>query len=242
MPFSCANSWMTAIIFLFLAITGGLLIKDLDKPARFAYLLLRPQWRSWLVRGGYAIGIYGALLTLCGAANFFGWTNILTPVTWGSAIFAIITAVYTAFLFAQAKGRDFWQSPTLSLHMLVHSVMAGAAAFALLSLFMESSEAWLGFLRTLFYSSIAFNLCVITIEMLTAHPTADSKKVVQMIVSGQFSSLFWMGTLIVGNLLPALLIWLGGSALFAAAGVLVLIGVYITEHIWVRAPQLIPLS
>ncbi|MCH7673871.1 polysulfide reductase NrfD [candidate division KSB1 bacterium] len=242
-PVQDMTQWLgISLGLIFLAITGGLLIKDLDKPARFAYLLLRPQWRSWLVRGGYAIGIYGALLTLCGAANFFGWTNILTPVTWGSAIFAIITAVYTAFLFAQAKGRDFWQSPTLSLHMLVHAVMAGAAAFALLSLFMESSEAWLGFLRTLFYSSIAFNLCVIAIEMLTAHPTADSKKVVQMIVSGQFSRLFWMGTLIVGNLLPALLIWLGGSALFAAAGVLVLIGVYITEHIWVRAPQLIPLS
>jgi formate-dependent nitrite reductase membrane component NrfD len=227
---------------IFLAITGGLLIKDLDKPARFAYILLRPQWRSWLVRGGYAIGIYGGLLTLCGAAKLFGWTNILTPVTWGSAIFAIITAVYTAFLFAQAKGRDFWQSPALSLHMLVHAVMAGAAIFALLSLFMVSSESWLGFLRTLFYCSIAFNLLVITIEMLTAHPTADSKRVVKMIVSGQFSGPFWIGTLIVGNLLPVLLIWLGGSAFFAAGGVLVLIGVYITEHIWVRAPQLIPLS
>ena len=93
-----------------------------------------------------------------------------------------------------------------------------------------------------FYSSIAFNLCVIAIEMLTAHPTSDSKKVVQMIVSGQFSRLFWIGTLIAGNLLPVVLIWLGGSPLFAAAGVLVLMGVYITEHIWVRAPQLIPLS
>ena len=227
---------------IFLAITGGLLIKDLDKPARFAYILLRPQWRSWLVRGGYAIAIYGALLTLCGAAKFFGWPAILRPAIWGSAMFAIITAVYTAFLFAQAKGRDFWQSPTLSLHMLVHAVIAGAAAFALLSLFMESSEAWLGFLRTLFYCSIAFNLLVITIEMLTAHPTADSKRVVKMIVSGQFSGPFWIGTLIAGNLLPVLLIWLGGSAFFAAGGVLVLIGVYITEHIWVRAPQLIPLS
>jgi len=80
------------------------------------------------------------------------------------------------------------------------------------------------------------------VEMLTAHPTADSKKVVRMIVSGQFSRLFWMGTLITGNLAPLVLIWLGGSGLFAAAGILVLIGVYITEHIWVRAPQLIPLS
>jgi hypothetical protein len=35
---------------------------------------------------------------------------------------------------------------------------------------------------------------------------------------------------------------LGGAAATASAGVLVLIGIYITEYIWVRAPQLIPLS
>ncbi|TDI92932.1 MAG: 4Fe-4S ferredoxin [Caldithrix sp.] len=231
-----------ALGLIFLAITGGLLIKDLDKPARFAYILLRPQWRSWLVRGGYAIGIYGGLLTLCGVAKLLGWTSILTPAAWASAIFAAITAVYTAFLFAQAKGRDFWQSPTLSLHMLVHAVMAGTAAFAVLGLFLSVEETWVRFLKIVFYSSIAFNLLIITVEMLTAHPTADSRKVVGMIVSGQFSRLFWMGTLLAGNLAPLVLIWLGGSAFFAAAGVLVLTGVYITEHIWVRAPQLIPLS
>ena len=231
-----------ALGLVFLTITGGLLIIDLDRPARFAYILLRPQWRSWLVRGGYAITIYGALLTVCAAAKFFHWTNVLIPAVWGCAIFAVLTAVYTAFLFAQAKGRDFWQSPTLSLHMLVHAVMAGTAVFALLGLFIASSAAWFGFLKIVFTCGIAFNLLIITIEMLTAHPTVDSKRVVQMILSEQFSTLFWFGTLVVGNLLPALLIWLGGSTLFAAAGVLVLVGIYITEYIWVRAPQLIPLS
>jgi Fe-S-cluster-containing dehydrogenase component len=36
---------------LFIAITTGLLVFDLEKPERFLYILIRPQWRSWLARG-----------------------------------------------------------------------------------------------------------------------------------------------------------------------------------------------
>ncbi len=227
---------------IFLTLTGALLVKDLDQPARFAYVLLRPQWKSWLVRGGYIITLYGGLLTLWGVAKYFGWRGMHSFALWGSAIFAILTAVYTAFLFAQAKGRDFWQSPTLSLHMLAHALMAGAAVFSVIALFVESGENWSSYLRAVLYGSIAFNLIVIIIELMTTHPTADAKATVQMIVAGRFRKLFWLGTIILGNVAPLLLLWLGAPLLFALAGVLVLIGIYITEHIWVRAPQLIPLS
>src|SRR5438105_4277563 len=35
------------VSFIFLAITGALLVMDLGRPDRFLYVLLRPQWRSW---------------------------------------------------------------------------------------------------------------------------------------------------------------------------------------------------
>ncbi|MCH9008111.1 4Fe-4S ferredoxin, partial [candidate division KSB1 bacterium] len=73
-------------------------------------------------------------------------------------------------------------------------------------------------------------------------PTADAKRTVRMIVSGQFSKLFWGCAIVLGNVLPLLLILFGGAQLLAIAGVLVLAGIYIIEHIWVRAPQLISLS
>jgi Fe-S-cluster-containing dehydrogenase component/formate-dependent nitrite reductase membrane component NrfD len=226
----------------FLILTGALLVKDLDQPRRFAYVLLRPQWRSWLVRGGYAIGIYGGLLTLWGAAKFLGWRSVEPPAFWGSAIFAVIAAVYTAFLFAQAKGRDFWQSPTLSLHMLVQAVMAGAAVFAICTLFLRSGENWSVYLSTALRGGIILNLVVIAAELLTPHPTEDAKRTVQMIISGTFSVPFWLGTVVMGNIAPLLLAWFGESGMFAFSGVLVLLGIYVSEHIWVRVPQLIPLS
>ena len=52
--------------------------------------------------------------------------KIIEPI---GLVLALLTAVYTAFLFAQAKGRDFWQSPMLGLHMILHSIMAGLAIF-----------------------------------------------------------------------------------------------------------------
>ena len=42
-------------------------------------------------------------------------------------------AGYTAFLFGQAEGRDFWQSPLLLPILLVQALLAGSAALSLLS-------------------------------------------------------------------------------------------------------------
>ncbi|RMH21502.1 MAG: 4Fe-4S dicluster domain-containing protein, partial [Gemmatimonadetes bacterium] len=55
---------------VFLAATGALLVADLEHPARFYMIFTRPQWRSWLVRGGVLITAYGALL---GVHALLGW-------------------------------------------------------------------------------------------------------------------------------------------------------------------------
>ena len=238
-----AHWWGIGIALAFLAATGLLLIKDLDRPDRFLNVLLRPQWGSWLVRGGYSISAYGGLLTLWALAGWFGWTALLPTLGWLTALMAGVTAIYTAFLFAQAKGRDFWQSPTLSLHMLVHSLMAGAAAFAVVGLWVELPVDWMPFLKGLLIAAIAANLFTIFLEIVTPHPTEDSKRTVAMIVKGRYSNLFWLGAMLVGNILPlALLLFADSAPLLGAAGLVVLLGIYFTEKIWVEAPQRIPLA
>jgi Fe-S-cluster-containing dehydrogenase component/formate-dependent nitrite reductase membrane component NrfD len=198
--------WGLGISLVFLAATGLLLIKDLDRPDRFLYVLLRPQWNSWLVKGGYSITIFGGLLTLWGASMWFGWAGLENIIMWGTAIFAAITAVYTAFLFAQAKGRDFWQSPTLAIHMLVHSFMAGAAVFMLIGTFVENSMDWMNLLRIVLISGIVVNLFTIAIELITTHPTEEAKRTVDMIVSGRYKNSFWGGVIVFGNVIPLALL------------------------------------
>ncbi len=229
---------------LFLAITGGLLVMDLDRPDRFLSVLFRPQWKSWLVKGGYAITIYGGLLTLLALSTWMDWPMVTMISMWTTAVFAIIVAIYTAFLFAQAKGRDFWQSPTLSIHMLVHSVMAGAAVFGIISLFTQNASNWQSYLKIILMVGIGINLATMLIELTTTHPTNDAKRTVDMITKGVFKNKFWLGALLLGNVIPFVLLFFVGanSVVLAVAGLLILIGIYITEDIWVEAPQRLPLS
>ncbi len=236
-------AWAGCTVALtFLLATTILLVSDLTQPKRFLYVLLRPQWKSWLVLGGYALTLYGLALTLWAVAMWTGRTGAAEIIGWVTAALAVVTAVYTAFLFAQAKGRDFWQSPTLVLHMLLHAVLAGAAVFALILLFGLPGEAWTAFVRYTLIAAIILNLLVIASEMLTPHPTADARKAVQAIVGGRYRGYFWVLGIAVGNLAPVVLAWIGSEAMLAAAGAGVLIGLYATEYVWVRAPQDIPLS
>ncbi len=229
---------------VFLAATGILLIMDLDRPDRFLNVLLRPQWGSWLVKGGYTITIYGGLLTLWGVLKWLELSAAAQVTLYATAVFAVITAIYTAFLFAQAKGRDFWQSPSLALHMLIHSFMAGAGAFALVALFSENGAGWTSLLRHVMIGGIVLNLFTMLIELTITHPTNDAKRVVQMITKGRYRNMFWGGAIVFGNLIPLFLL-LGGAAstsLLALSGGILLAGIFFTEKIWVEAPQRISLS
>lgn len=235
--------WTYGIGLVFLALTGLLLIKDLDQPKRFAYVLLRPHWTSWLVKGGYAITIYGGLLTLMVVSRFFGWGLVSVVAMWLTVITSVVVAIYTAFLFGQAKGRDFWQSPMLALHMLVHSVMAGAATLLLVAIGLDMVAEWQTYLLAALGTGIMLNLLTLLFELGTNHPTVDAHRTAQMIYKGRYANTFYLGVLIVGNLVPLVLVFFGsGTIALAAAAVTTLLGIYLTERIWVEAPQRIPLS
>ena len=236
-------SLITSIVFL--GLTGLLLIKDLDRPDRFLYVLLRPQWNSWLVKGGYTITVFGGLLTLYLVSNWMGWTGIIPILNWITTGVAILTAIYTAFLFAQAKGRDFWQSPTLGIHMLVHSLMAGAVTLGIiLSITGGEGIKALPFLKWTLLISIGVNLTTILLELITPHPTSDAKIVVHMITKGRYSNLFWSMVVVFGNIIPGIIVLVfdANPTWIIASGILTLIGIYYTEKIWIEAPQRIPLS
>lgn len=232
------------IALVFLLLTGALLIMDLDQPKRFAYVLLRPQWKSWLVKGGYAIAIYGGLLTFTLLLQYVNVLTNLNPVYFITGLLAVIVAIYTAFLFAQSKGRDFWQSPTMAFHMLIHSILAGLAVYFFMSLVTLTDDQWIDYLGKASLIAIVLNLFTMMIELSITHPTEDAKTVVHMITKGRYKVHFWIMTILIGNVIPlCLLSFIGLNATVGSlAGILMLVGIYFNNHIWVEAPQRIALS
>ena len=237
------GSLVTALVFL--GLTGLFLVMDLDRPDRFLNVLLRPQWGSWLVRGGYTITVFGGLVTAYAVLQWFGLSGIGEMVGWLTLAVSVIVSVYTAFLFAQAKGRDFWQSPAMAFHMLGHSVLAGGAALILLAALFGQLDEWSGFLSMALMIFIPVNLAILAVELLTTHPTQEAKNTVKMIISGRYKTKFWMGVILFGNLLPLALLFFGGAMgalVLPLVAIIVLTGILFNEQIWVEAPQRIPLS
>ncbi len=228
-----ASSESTGLIIslIFMGLTGGFLVKDLDRPDRFLYVLLRPQWKSWLVKGAYIITIFGGLVTLKLLGQLISFPT--EWIWWVGGIFAILGAIYTAFLFAQARARDLWQTPVQSaIHMLVHAVMMGSLAMMVIA-----PESILNMSEILSWG-IFINVLLILKEILFPHDTHDTKEAVRMMTKGYYSKYFW-GGIVTGNLIPAVLIIFG---LPIIAGVLALVGIFLTEYVRIRVPQMIPLS
>src|SRR5262249_1665091 len=130
----------------------------------------------------------------------------------------------------------------LGLHMIIHSLMAGLAVFLIAGLFMPPPPG-LSFVFFFLTSAIlVVHLITFAIELTTTHATDDAHAVVKMITRWRFSYQFWLGMVLVGNLLPLLFLITGQGGSATIAGVLILVGLYFAERIWVRAPQMIPLS
>ena len=206
---------------------------DLEHPARFWMVLLKPQWQSWLVRGGFIITGYGAVLALHLAAVFAGRADLTPAIGWIGAALAVPTAVYTAYLLAQARARDLWQSPLLPAHLLAQAVVAGAAAVALLTLADGNLEpASVTALR----AGLVVHLVLALGEASMRHPTAHAALAAKNMIAGPFAHFYWVG------LALALLGVLVGSTSPLIASSAALTGLLLYEHAYVQAGQSVPLA
>ena len=118
---------------IFLGLTGFLLVKDLDRPDRFLYVLLRPNWDSWLVKGAYILGGFAGILACSGAVLYFDLDRAyLEYLAIAGIPLATLTGVYTSWLFGQARGRSWSEDRFLTAKMFVEMLVAGIASLILL--------------------------------------------------------------------------------------------------------------
>ena len=246
------------LTLLLIGMTTALLVYDLDRPERFLYILRRPQWRSWLARGaviliGFSIvvGIWWLLET----AAYFGWLSLATVAMvrplflWLGLPLAVGVAIYTAFLFAQAEGRDLWQSPLLPVHLLIQSFMVGAAAFLIMDLFIALAPGLSLTATTILAVALAVDLFVtLAGEFGIAHASEVAARAAYDIRSGRYRNHFWWGSVVLGHVVPLGLLVVGGlvgwfvSWAVGVAAVCAIVGLYLYEYAFVMAPQEVPNS
>jgi ferredoxin len=158
-----------ALAIIFTAATAGLLIEDLKRPSLFYRLLTRPNWKSWLVKGGIILGAFGGCSTLVVLLAMLGMDGAAQSLRWAEAVLGLAAAGYTAFLFAQCKGRDLWESKLLLPHLLVQAAACGGAALAPFA-----TERWrLGWIIVV---GVLAHAAIAAYERFTRHATTNANQ------------------------------------------------------------------
>jgi Fe-S-cluster-containing dehydrogenase component/formate-dependent nitrite reductase membrane component NrfD len=233
---SIGLGWIVALLFL--AVTGVLLVSDLKRPERFLWVLLRPQWSSWLVRGAYGITFFGCVVTL-------GWWHGNPTDSWvGLLLLALggiggtFVAIYTGWLFGQAKGRDLWQSAWSPIHLGFQALVAGAAVLLLIR------PVALSDLHGVLAMALLIELPFILLEVFGKHSTEAARLASRSMTLGARGWWLLGGAIGVGRIVPLMLLWgLPAAGLtHICSGLLALVGIAIWEHLWVEAPQRLPLA
>lgn len=241
----------------FLALTGGLLLWDLEHPERFYMIFTRPQWRSWLVKGAFIIAGYAVVLAAHFAASLAGSFTWQTWLMIAGIPLSVATAVYTAYLFAQAKARDMWQNPLLPPHLFFQAVLLGSAVLLPLAEFRQrmTGDRLAGLidfpdievvqLSWIVAISSFVHLLMVWGEVSLTHPTSHARLAIWEMVNGRYKNDFWIGIILslLGGLVPLLAVLNVFDLSYGVAGApLALIGLMLFENAYVQAGQSVPLA
>jgi Fe-S-cluster-containing dehydrogenase component/formate-dependent nitrite reductase membrane component NrfD len=247
--------WATPVVSgAFLGLTGLLLIWDLEHPLRFYMIFTRPQWRSWLVKGAFIIAGYSAVLALHFIASLIGSRSAQSWLMFAGIPLSMLTAVYTAYLFAQAKARDLWQNALLPPHLFLQALLLGSAVLLPIAAVVQGTRtiAIISFVPFAFVISLwilavtsVLHVLVIWGEVSLTHATAHARVAIWEMMRGRYRSGFWIGVIlsILGGVIAALAFYGTISMTFGvAASPLALIGMMLYEHAYVQAGQSVPLA
>jgi Fe-S-cluster-containing dehydrogenase component/formate-dependent nitrite reductase membrane component NrfD len=242
-----ADRWrdvaLSSIALLFTALTTILLVWDLEHKARFLRVVFRPQSKSWLARGAFILIAYSGLIGVFCLTSALDFSVVTVVLLWPTVLVGFMAAVYTAFLFRQCEGRDLWQTPLLPVHLLVQTLLCGAAVLPLLPASVGGSAQIVAVAKVTLGVTLILHLLIVAAEFMMPHSTDNAAYAARLITHGPFKALFWGGAIALGGILPLALLWAPFEFYNTAiAGVLALAGLLVFEWCFVMAGQSVPNS
>ena len=237
---------VVAISIVFIHIFLFFTVIDLHQMFRFWHIFFYPHLTSAITIGAWmATGFVGLLFAMAYAIymkkdeamydKLLGWTTLL----------AIPVTLYTAGLMAESTARELWQMPTEAAQMILAATLAGSATMILLggNKFSDSVKKDLGIVLGL---SAAAAFILYMSELVFGPMKAEEvAAVLHYVKGGEYTVMFWIGQ-VMAFLAPMVLVCLSiknqSYYLLKIAAVSALIGLWVSKHVWLVIPQLLPMS
>ncbi len=229
-------------IHIFLLFT----VIDLHQMFRFWHIFFHPHFNSAITIGAWmATAFVGLLFAMAYFIylkkdeamydKLLGWTTLLAvPVT-----------LYTAGLMAQSTARELWQMPTESAQMILAALLAGSATMLVLggNKFSDAVKKDLGIVLGL---SAAAAFILYMAELILGPMKAEEvAAVLSYVKGGEYTVMFWIGQ-VMAFIVPMILVCMSlknqSYYLLKIAAVSALIGLWVSKHVWLVIPQLLPMS
>ncbi len=244
-PHRMRDTTLSFVGLMLLIATLSLLVSDLSVKQRFLRCLLAPQIRSWVSRGAFILAAFGIICGLLWMSGFMNVPGLSATLIWPAVAVGLLAAGYTAFLFGQCEGCDLWQSPLLPLQLVIQALLAGGAVLALLPASLGGNAPETKSVAVIALAGgLILHLLMLVGQFAMPRATDNAGYAARLITHGPYRFLFWIGTITIGSVLPAALLFAGHSnaPAVACSGVLALAGLLAYQWCFIMAGQRVPNS
>ncbi|HHH19541.1 MAG TPA: polysulfide reductase [Campylobacterales bacterium] len=254
--------WLMPLIS-FIALNVFLLftLLDLHQPLRMINIFIHPHWTSAITVGAWMATLFTGLITVMALIGFFdqysdfrrhcsvaqkvrGISGFYEKVFPFVVVLAIPVTLYTAVIMAESSARELWQAPTELVQMLMAAFMAGSAILILIAdKWSVEAKKDLALVLAL---AVFFSFLMYMGEYFFSFKSSEAEVTLTYVHSGgEYNVQFWFAMLL-GFIAP-FFIAMGSlreynPILMKFAAVISLIGLYLAKDVWLKIPQLLPLS
>jgi len=252
---------MPLISFVFLNIFLLFTLTDLHQPYRMINIFLHPHWTSAITVGAWMASLFTALVTVLMVIGFFDAhpdvrknCALAKTARANSAFYekifpfvvflAIPVTLYTAIIMAESSARELWQAPAEVMQMMWAALLAGSSALILVSNgWSQESRRDLALVLAI---ATFFSFLMYMGEYFFSFKSSEAEATLAYVHSGgEYNVEFWFG-MVLGFIVPFFLavsnMKSDNKTLLRFAAILALVGLYMAKDVWLKIPQMLPLS
>jgi Ni/Fe-hydrogenase subunit HybB-like protein len=145
---------------------------------------------------------------------------------------------------AESSARELWQAPTELMQMLLAAFMAGAAALILVA--DKWSQEVRKDLALVLAMAVFFSFVMYMGEYFFSFKSEEAEATLEYVhAGGEYNVQFWMA-MALGFIAPFFLavstMKSDNKTILRFAAILALLGLYLAKDVWLKIPQMLPLS